>query len=118
MIYTCYKCSHGPRTNKNQSNRKEFAKTRPGNRAVDSPAPPLDSIEKFESFAQDLYFHLSNAIKTTGTRPKNVKGKDAPWWTPECKAVYAEYRVAIDPMERRTAAKSSELQLLLPKRSL
>ncbi|KAI0992228.1 hypothetical protein K3495_g15958, partial [Podosphaera aphanis] len=47
------------------------------------PPPPLDSIEKIENYAQDLCFHLSNAIKATGIRSSKGKGKAAAWWTPE-----------------------------------
>ncbi|KAI1002492.1 hypothetical protein K3495_g5712, partial [Podosphaera aphanis] len=69
------------------------------------PPPLLDSNEKIEKYAQDLCFHLSNAIKATGTRPKRGKVKAAPWWTAECKAVHAEHRVATEPTERSTTAK-------------
>ncbi|KAI0994152.1 hypothetical protein K3495_g14029, partial [Podosphaera aphanis] len=69
------------------------------------PPPPLDSIEKVENYAQDLYFHLSNAIKATDTRSTKRKGKAAAWWTPECKTMHTEYRTATDPALRRMAGK-------------
>ncbi|KAI0992053.1 hypothetical protein K3495_g16133, partial [Podosphaera aphanis] len=69
------------------------------------PPPPLDSIEKLENYAQDLCFHLSNAIKATGIRSSKGKGKAAAWWTPECKTAHTEYRAATDPALRRMAGK-------------
>lgn len=69
------------------------------------PPPELDSIEKVENYAQDLCFHLSNAIKATGTRPKKGKGKAATWWTPKCKSVHSEYRATTAYPARASKAK-------------
>ncbi|KAI0996528.1 hypothetical protein K3495_g11653 [Podosphaera aphanis] len=69
------------------------------------PPPQLDSIEKVEAYAEDLCFHLSNAIKATGTRSKKGSGKSAPWWTSECKAAHVEYRNATSASQRAGCAK-------------
>ncbi|KAI1006974.1 hypothetical protein K3495_g1251 [Podosphaera aphanis] len=60
--------------------------------------PPLrlDTIEKIEIYA----------IKATRTRSKNGSGKSIPWWTPESKAAYAEYRNASLPPQRVGCAKT------------
>lgn len=60
------------------------------------PPPILDTVKKLEYYAEDLYSHLSNAIVATGLRSKYNNGKAAPWWTPECKAVYRKYQEATD----------------------
>ncbi|KAI0997417.1 hypothetical protein K3495_g10768 [Podosphaera aphanis] len=70
------------------------------------PPPLLDSSDAVEKYAEELCFHLTNAIKATGTRPKKGKGKAAAWWTPKCKAMHAEYRAATDPADRRITGKN------------
>ncbi|KAI0999448.1 hypothetical protein K3495_g8750 [Podosphaera aphanis] len=70
------------------------------------PPPPLNSSDDVEKYTEELCFHLTNAIKATGTRPKKGKGKAAAWWTPRCKAVHAEYRAATDSAERRITGKN------------
>ncbi|KAI0995414.1 hypothetical protein K3495_g12764 [Podosphaera aphanis] len=65
----------------------------------------LDTIEKVQAYAEELCFHLSNAIKATGTRSKNGSGKSAPWWTPQCKTAHAEYQKSSSPLQRAERAK-------------
>ncbi|KAI1005884.1 hypothetical protein K3495_g2334 [Podosphaera aphanis] len=66
----------------------------------------LDSPEKVEAYAQDLYTHLSNAIKATGTRVRKYSGKSALWWTQKCKTAYTAYRTAITPHQRAVFAET------------
>ena len=69
------------------------------------PPPVLDTIERVEEYAEEICFHLTNAINAVGTRPKARCGRSAPWWTPECKAAFAEYKSAITPSQRALSAK-------------
>ena len=75
------------------------------NKASTHPALDLSTTEKVDECAQKICFHLSEAIKTNGTRVRNGSGKPAPWWTPGCKSAHAEYQTATSPTQPATCAK-------------
>lgn len=69
------------------------------------PALDLSTTEKVDEYAQEICFHLSEAIKATGTRVRKRSGKSAPWWTPGCKSAHVEYRAATSLSQRDICAK-------------
>ena len=73
-------------------------------------------IEEADAYAQEICFHLSNAIKATGTRARKESDKSALWWIPMCKSVYAEYRAATPLTQRATGVKKLRATIIVAKK--